>query len=198
MFLRNYDNYMTLLQTYGDGYIASGNYTTIVNSGSTTVFADGNLNCKRTDGSVSGIFLLFNNNGSSNQPYFWLPFGLSEKSICLGGGNTTVNYDDYCLSGEIVPNKLVRVSSELTHDADTAKYKKTLVCTYTNSTEADVTIREWGLYRPTSGVATMPTYGNNANCSLVFREVLPNPIVIAPGTTATLTFEIDVPMANHP
>ena len=82
-----------------------------------------------------------------------------------------------------------------------------LFCTYTNTTDAEITIAEYGIFRPSSNSfdyansassPVMPTYGNNNKCVLVFREVLSNPIVIAPGTTATLTFEIEVPMANHP
>lgn len=196
MFLRNYDNYMALLQTTDVGYITANGDVTFASQGSTTVFGDGNLNCKRTDGSVGTVFIHYNK--AYTAPYIWTACGLGVTTICLGAGNTPVSYDDYCLSGNIVPNKLVSVSNSLAYDGNTAKYTRKLVCTYTNSTDSNITIAEWGMYRPTNYAAAMPAYGNNANCSLVFREVLSNPIVIAPGTTATLTFEIEVPMANHP
>lgn len=197
MFLRNYDNYMALIQTTDTGCMTTTSFSELFASyGSTTVFADGNLNLKRTDGSVGSVNIHYNK--ATTNPSVWLPFGLGVSTICLGDGNTPVSYDDYRLSGNIVTNKLVSVSNTLVYDADKVKYKRVLVCTYTNSTESNITIAEWGLYRPAISTNTMPAYGNNANCSLVFREVLSNPIVIAPGTTATLNFEIEVPMANHP
>ena len=207
MFLRNYDNYTAANHMNESGKPFASGGISAFSFGSTTVFGDGYLNHKHTDGSIGSIvFFQGVSYANSSDKALYPPIALDIKTICLGDGNTPVSYDDYCLSGNIIENKLVKVSNMLTYDAEIAKYKRTLTCTYTNSTDADITIAEYGIFRPSvnsfeynsnASNPIMPTYGNNNKCVLVFREVL-NPIVIAPGTTATLTFEIDVPMTNHP
>ena len=109
-----------------------------------------------------------------------------------------VTYDDYRLSGSVVTNKLIKISRSIKYIADTNKWKVTLKCSYNNSsTTSNVTIKEWGLWRGNSNCDSI-TFGHDSKSILVYREVLDEPIVIEPNTTATLTFTLEIPMPNHP
>lgn len=190
MFLRNYDNYMAGANLMDSLSTPSANI-----NNSTGVFGDGYYNQRATDGTVMTI-------PYSYSSYFYAAMSLSAIGICLGNGNGAVSYDDYKLSGDVVSNKLVEVSKNVTYNSTTHKFKKTLVATYTNSGNTDITISEWGLWRYSHQDAyayDITDYNNSSNMiALVYRAVLDTPIVIEAGTTATLTFSIDIPMPNHP
>lgn len=189
MFLRNYDNYMAAANLT-DSLTANSGGT----NNSTAVFGDGYYNQKAASGTITTIYFC---DGSAQ---LHGPITLSTKGICLGTGGAAVSYEDYRLSGDVVPNKLVEVSKSTTYDATTHKFKKTLVATYTNSGSTDITISEWGLWRHNneSGGGTLVFDHASNQATLTYRAVLSKPIVIEAGTTATLTFSIDVPMPNHP
>ena len=193
MFLRNYDNYIWLLHCF-----AAPVTTSTLSISTSSYFEDGKSSTKTTSGTIytNGYIA----NASSSSTYMKPPFCLKDVSgICLGDGNTAVTYDDYKLSGNLVTNKLVKVSTSNIWNSDTKKYTQKLVATYTNSGSTDVTISEWGLWRAHTTTDTSVTYSNSSNTSvLTFREVLDEPIVIEAGTTATLTFSVDIPMPNHP
>lgn len=197
MFLRNYDNFMLALHLFSPVSTYPGVANSSISSNSSSDFGDGYYNIRGTNGSNQSIFVV---NAQSGTGYLIPPLMLEPSSICLGDGTTEVTYDDYKLSGNVVDNKLVRISREVAYDTETGKWKVTLVATYNNSGDTDITISEWGLWR--KNVNTMGSYNtfNNSEqyCALVFREVLDEPIVIEAGTTATLTFSIDIPMPNHP
>lgn len=188
MFLRNYDNCIAGMNLVDNVTIS---YAIISNS--TGIFADGYYNQRATNGAVASIWY----NASSNTH---AAMSLSARGICLGDGTTEVSYEDYRLSGNAIPNKLVEVSKNVTYNAATHKFKKTLVATYTNSGNADITISEWGLWRYNSQNGNSDINYSQASdvVVLVYRAVLDTPIVIEAGTTATLTFSIDIPMPNHP
>lgn len=195
MFLRNYDNFMAAYAV-ADHYGSNGtSYRRLANSTytatSTSLFEDGQLNQHTTNGGLTNIQF------TGGSYYLFSPAQFTEYSICLGNGNTAVTYDDYKLSGDVITNKLVRVSRTLTYDAENHKWKITLICTYTNSGDTNITISEWGIY--SANQHNYYTYSNNSSYYiLMFREVLDEPIVIEPSTSATIEFSIDVPMANHP
>lgn len=194
MFLRNYDNYMVAAHLIPNVSINDG-----IVSNSTTQFGEGYYNQKLADGSIANVIL---NYSSSYQSFFHPVLAFAPKAICLGTGDDDVTYDDYRLSGDVVSNKLVEVSKTVTYNATTHKFKRTLVSTYTNTTDKDITIKEWGWWRynasGSSGTGDI-AFSNTSNVmALVYRTVLDDPIVIEAGTTATLTFSIDIPMPNHP
>lgn len=193
MFLRNYDNIMLVncirpkISSSSSNYIASSN---------ATYFADGYYNIKSTSAAISNITAAIYCNEVNPA------FSMSTEGICLGDGNESVTYDDYKLSGNLVTNKLVQVTRTVKYDSETGKWKVTLIASYSNTGSTDITISEWGMWKynyGTSQTTSSPSYSNSSSsCYLVFREVLDEPIVIEAGTTATLTFSIDIPMPNHP
>ena len=188
MFLRNYDNYMAGLNLLESVAVSGANTNLLSN-----LFTDGYFNQRAADGSSASIYY---NPGAS----FFPPASLSAKGICLGTGSTEVSYDDFRLSGNVIENKLIEVSKDVTYIASTGKIRKTLVATYTNSSDKNITISEWGLWRvnvSSGGSSVIFDHAKN-EAALVYRAVLDDPIVIEAGTTATLTFSIDIPMPNHP
>lgn len=193
MFLRNYDNMMVL-------YHFTTHYTNSHNTGdelyinNKASFGDGNINVKRSDGSVAGFVKIYH----ANHVLYTAP--LSPQNICIGTGNTPVTYDDYTLSGEILDNqKLTYISYKINYDAEGRKVSKTVTYTYTNETDSNITISEWGLFRQwrTNNGSSAVLFSNSAYNILLYREVLETPITIEPGTSATLKFKIDIPI-NHP
>ena len=192
MFLRNYDNMMVLYHftTGNTNAHNSSSEIYINNSGS---WGDGNVNVKRSDGSVAGFVKDYNMN------YVLYITSLSPQNICIGTGNTPVTYDDYTLSGEIIDNrKLSYVSYKINYDAEGRKVSKTVTYTYTNETDSNITISEWGLFRRWNTYSDSAVLFSNSSSNILFyREVLETPITIEPGTSATLKFKIDIPI-NHP
>lgn len=188
MFLRNYDN-IIVLNHFDETASGTRWYSAQQYIGSSTVFGDGNVNVRHTDGSISSCTMAGN---YSDMQYF---ANMYKSNICIGTGNTPVTYEDYTLSGTVLDNsKLAYVSSKIDYDATNRKVSKTVTYTYTNETEEAITISEWGLlYKHRTGT-TFVTKDN----TLLFREVLETPIVIEAGTTATIKFKVDVPISNHP
>ena len=141
MFLRNYDNMMVLHHfTTGDTNTHSGNGELYINNSGT--WGDGNVNVKRSDGSVAGFVKIY------TLGHTLFITSLSPQNICIGTGNTPVTYEDYTLSGEIIDNrKLNYVSYKINYDAEGRKVSKTVTYTYTNETDSNITISEWGLFR---------------------------------------------------
>lgn len=195
MFLRNYDNYFVAVNlcVYGGNpsYPGAGSSS----SSSTSVdYADGAYGQKSTNGANTGVKL--SGSITSAMAYTLGPLMFDKNGICLGTGTTEVTYDDYRLSGNTLPNKLVEISSDKTYDFQTHRWKATLTASYSNTEAEAITISEWGIWRSNGSYST--TFSNSSStCCLVFREVLDEPIVIEAGTTATLTFSVEIPMPNR-
>lgn len=200
MFLRNYDNMLMLMHfdtSFSDSYAVSYAYESRY-IGSSSGWGDGYVSTKRPNGSVLGCAF---GNGSSSCLMSYMA-SLAECNICLGDGAAEVSYEDYKLSGNVINNKkLARVSVSTVYDSDTRKFRRTATHTYTNSGDSPITISEWGIFHcfttKTTGVEVLFSHSASDQI-LLYREVLDEPIVIEPGTTATLNFSIEIPMANHP
>lgn len=196
MFLRNYDNYFVAInlcpQSTNTKTPALGNSSSV---SPTSGYEDGTYVQRSTNGTNNAVAFAYYYDYSalSLPPILFVP-----HSICLGDGTTAVTYDDYQLSGNVIENKLVKISSNKTYNFQTHKWKMTMVASYSNTGDADITISEWGLWRNNSSYSTTAFSNSSSTCCLVFREVLDEPIVIAAGTTATLSFSIEIPMPNHP
>lgn len=205
MFLRNYDNYWTILnsmQFFVKNACSSGT--------STTQWGDGYFNLKAPSGSLAYSLFVGDSYYTSSfgsdysWSFFYGPISLNTSSICLGTGSEPVTYDDYKLSGDVVSLALTQQSSSTKYIPETNKWRRSIICTCTNLTESDITVGEWGLYKwnyNNGSGSTRPSlsYSNTSSqVALMFREVLDTPITIAAGTTTTFTFSIDVPMPNHP
>ena len=203
MFLRNYDNYMAALMLGFASEYESGDSSFYRNTTSryflnptSAGFSDNNITSKSSNGSVTGIIV---GNASGDDEYL-APIALSSHTICLGTGNTAVTYDDYNLSGEVITYPLVFVERHIAWDSESRKFKHSAIFTCSNTGDTDVTISEWGIFRPlcSSGDYSAKYNNNDHNITLMFREVLDEPVTIAAGTTGTLTLTLDVPMPNHP
>ncbi len=207
MFLRNYDNYWTALNS-----TAFFSEATSYEGNSTTQWGDGYYNLKTPSGALQVIYYTdgYYYNPSYGTTYGWYnlytPACLSPYTICLGTGDVPVDYEDYKLSGSVVSLTLTTQKSSTTYNAETGKWKRSITCTCPNLGTEDVVIREWGIYKwntdfSTTGQNTSGTvtYSNSSSqVGLMYREVLTTPITIKAGTTSTITFSIEIPLPNHP
>lgn len=201
MFLRNFDNAMLLQLGVGQSSTTSISTTKSVLG---TTFGDGSIAIKTTEGSNNGFRA--GSIGSSTSVYcnYLSLLSLQITDICLGDGNIPVTYEDYKLSGNLIENKLVKISSNIVYNHDTKEFIQTLVATYNNNSEKQIVINEWGLFTnnypvtPSSSVSsTKGTYSNNGNYILLYHEVLDEPVIIEAGTTATLTFTLRVGLMHQ-
>ena len=102
-------------------------------------------------------------------------------NFVLGTGATPVTGGDYRIEQEIVTGLACdAVSSEVNDDTCTVIFRKTV----RNTTDADITIREVGLTGSVSPKHLMKRQ------VLIYREVLEEPVTIAPGDSATLRITI--------
>lgn len=218
MFLRNYDNYLLTLMgatiepangksvgssTSNFDAFYSDYYGTVIHCGSSSNgfgtkdnVGDGYISYRTVKGSIAKTRIT--NLSGGTQAYLTVPTILGTTNICLGTGTDEVTYEDYKLSGDIISNSPLKFQSdsyELAFDNVTKKFRKKVTFTYSNTTDSDITISEWGMYGLTSSDFAKADY---ATTVLFFREVLSEPITIAAGTTSTLTFSVDLPMPNHP
>lgn len=196
MFLRNFDNATMLSLGLNCNVRDIFNPVNILG----TAYADGVLAVKQTNGSTTGYTMSGKKmSGSSTYVYINSLLGITINDICLGDGNTPVTYDDYKLSGNVVTNNLVSISSDIKYDTDTKTYITTTVATYNNSESEPITISEWGTFASQNAYVSSSkgVYSNNGNYVLLTREVLDEPVVIEPGTTATLTFTLRVGLMHQ-
>lgn len=190
MFLRNYDNYIAAFNCISSLTSRFSGEALDIN------FGDNYISQKSTSGAVTSYCYFCDGSDYIKPPLF-----MACPGICLGDGNEAVTYDDYKLSGNTITNNLAQVSRKRGYNSETGKHTVTLVATYNNSGDTDITISEWGLWRSNTqnySISTTSFSNSSSTCVLVYREVLDEPIVIEAGTTATLTFSIDIPMPNHP
>lgn len=197
MFLRNYDNFLLAVMgaTAQGKNVATASHQAVSNAGdlwygtsaafgTNSNHGDGYINVRTMTNSISKIALSYSSGSSTLS--IACPTAITCANIVLGTGVDEVTYEDYKLSGDsISTDPLMFHSQNLTWGDVTKKFTRSVTFTYTNTTDSDVTIREWGLAMCNKTV-------------LVFREVLTEPITIAAGTTGTLTFSIELPMFNHP
>ena len=106
---------------------------------------------------------------------------VNNTNFVVGSGTTPVTGGDYRIEQEIVEGLACEaVTSQIDEQTRTVTFRKTL----RNTSDGDITIREVGL---TGGVGV-------ANSSvyqvLIYREVLGEPVTIAPGDSATLRIAI--------
>lgn len=195
MWLRNFDNWMMIAS--GLPFVPYGNYQTGLNVNGSDVFGEGYVNVKAPNGSIYNIRII-------KGDHFFAPAICSGSNIVLGSGTTAVTYDDFKLSGDVIASnrQLTVVNPQTIYDAVSKKYLKVITITYTNTTSSSVTISEWGIYQVNNDSNT--TYTNrdfsntDSNIVLLYREVLPSPIVVVAGETITLSLKLDFPMPNHP
>lgn len=109
-------------------------------------------------------------------PYQYNASG-SDRSgyIAVGNRNTAPTVNDYTLGGEITG--LSNIGTFVNNGANGF----TISATITNTTNSDVTIKEYGLY----GYQTA-----DARWTMLTRTVLDSPLTLAPGEIVTITINL--------
>ena len=108
---------------------------------------------------------------------FWVP-----SNILVGTGTTPPTAADYCMENELVDELTFQSVATRVYDDGRLVYFKTM----TNNSGETLTITEVGLSEGWMNNATLST-GNPKPQVLVMREVLEEPIVVAPGGTFTVS-----------
>ena len=180
MLLRNFDHLLTAHT------ISKQHYGTSV-----SISSDGKyLTVQTTSGSnLQNIPI-----GQSNSIYGMTIMSFYEKSICVGDGTQSVQYDDYRLSGSRTEGTFSLVSNSIEYDEENKEWVRTLTVKCTNNQDTDFVVSEWGIWRWGDTNSSNTVFNNSSNyCILVWRELLEEPVTIAANSTATLTFTLKVP-----
>ena len=104
-------------------------------------------------------------------------------SIALGTGTTAISNTDYCLDNDISDD--LDLTCVINTGSEGGAIKTVLTVSGTNTTENEVTIKEFGIlkeYMVGPGTLTYVNY-------LIAREFLKTPKVVGAGQPFTLTFE---------
>ena len=153
--------------------------------GSTSDFCEGILYMKKLDGTISAPSSVITNSYTN----YWFPMSDMVSSgtsylygnIMFGTGNTPVTFDDYKLTDYKYFSANGSCTTDgVTYDDETKTFSNIFRCNFTNSTGADMTIREIGI-----------TAVRNV---LYYREVLETPFTVPAGKTITFTHEFKFTM----
>ena len=153
---------------------------------------DANIQSQATNGTIAATVI--GTDATYSTSIAVLSF--SESSICIGDGTSLVKYEDFRLAGNRIGGKFTLVSNEYDYNKTDKCWERTLTVKYTNETNDDFVVSEWGIYRGigSSAANTGYVYTNSSQYEvLVWRELLDEPVTIAANSTATLTFTLKVP-----
>lgn len=117
-----------------------------------------------------------------------------------GSGATEVNYNDYVLENENTALQASEVKNgPLAKDIENKKWKLPISRTFSNNTLENIQVSELGIYMLVGYGAAVNTNAHNyetsfleKNCVLIYREVLPTPIILKPGDYQTFTIELSI------
>lgn len=116
------------------------------------------------------------------------------SGIAVGSSDTPVNFNDYKL-GSIISSGISLVSrngvtKEATaYDPDTHHVSSKRTYTLNNNSAGNITVRELGLY--------IACGENLKYMALVYREVLPEPVILAPAESIIVSFNRDAEIYNY-
>lgn len=188
MLLRNYYNYMACATLGVNGYKSPGI--------SSNTFCDGVIYAKNSSGTTAPFeFAKFGLGGSKS---LGTVSPSTEKSsvgcIIIGSGNTPVTFEDYKLNSIITSGwskgGITIVSP--TYDSSNKKYLGSMTVPITNlNSSTNIIVNEIGIV----------FYGNSAEQTLsilVYREVLPAAVTIAPGETQVLELQLEYTFPEVP
>lgn len=184
----------------------------------TNLFQDGYLNARRLDGSIvdknstdaeysTGSY---GASGIAYSPTIYnasadIPPGAGDPNgIVVGTSDAAESLDTYALgaqiehgggAGQLFHN--AQVSAVRSWNSDARKWKASIVRTYTNTSEASITVKEIG-YRAliskknySSIILNWGSQAANKNGLLIIRDVLPSPVTINKGQTLTVTYNLE-------
>ena len=192
---------LNLIQTFYSRYYISINQSSIVTFPFKMQVQDGTWQEIK-----HGTYLTMNHTQDPNTVHGCLRYNASLSNtddanggfkLALGSGTTPFNEDDYCLENEIVSiENSARENNRnknicIIFSAFTGTTCTMEICG-TNNTENSWSVNEVGIYswiaQPT-GTSVSGSSLNIKNC-LIFREVLPNTLTVAPGEQYSIKFEI--------
>ena len=118
--------------------------------------------------------------------------GYKGINVLVGSGTTPVTADDYILESLITTvekqNSSVVIDYKIDNDSKSIATKMTIKVAIKNTGTENITISEIGLYEtPYTGSGS-----NSSKCVLLYREVLNNPITLAPEEFSTFQIVIDI------
>jgi hypothetical protein len=182
MFLRNYDNICT-----ARSLISADNK---ILSTDTTTFGDGHLNAKDITGTICAIYNSSNAyynplnhmNGYANDN---IKLSYASSNLVIGGGDTPVTYDDYALVSKFASSQVQYVRHQTVQNTTfledqvmyETKYQKVFMAL------EEITVKEIGIEYG----SLRDSAANAYNTTLVYREVLDNPIVVPANTNFIIT-----------
>jgi hypothetical protein len=110
--------------------------------------------------------------------------------VALGSSSTEPTYDDYTLGSLITSYSQDSAAAPVTRNDDgtyTIDYRIIITAT------ADITVREIGIFKPIAHKAATYSSDYNSYYALLNRMVLDEPITIASGESANVSFSITTP-----
>ena len=151
-----------------------------VNYGSSSSFDGFNPFALSVNDPMYGTFYALNN---TNTIYYGNSSSTSNVSTCgvlLGDGDVQPTFDDYKLSGNIITDFSAVTSMSVVETEN--GLEMTAIYNITNTGSSDITIKEIGNTR----------YGGPNIRILITRDVLSNPVIIAPGNSGIITYKLKI------
>lgn len=111
--------------------------------------------------------------------------------VYFGTGSTPATKDDYKLEAPLTSGLTITNPSSVSLTNSGSTYIATASFILTNSTEAEINIREVGLFTPVcNGVRSTPNSSGVYNILLMERTVLTEPITIPAGGSKLVTYKL--------
>lgn len=113
------------------------------------------------------------------------------SGVYFGSGSTAETADDYKLESPITSGLTIQnqASVNISYDSD-GVYTAFAAFVVTNTSDAEITIREVGLFGELAGKFSTSSASIYYRPCLLERQVLSDPITIAPGTSKLVTYKI--------
>ena len=125
----------------------------------------------------------------NNTTYGYYKSNTNGWYVDVGFGNTAENINDYKLDDDNI--NFSDNTTVLTHLGGAcyanAPSIRTVISSYRNDTENNITVTEIGMLGKTGGSTNYPRRN-----TLIARKVLATPVVITPGSTVAFTYSIDM------
>lgn len=194
MLLRNYDNINVAYKFMNANPEGTTQYVVATD---TTDFADGHINIKSLDNVIYGIYARSDSNYSVYPLTVWGEDTIDTTSLSmgysyfmLGDGTTPVTYDDYKLD-KLIPKSIIAPlkstirTSSLAYDSSDNSFSRTFRQTFI--AYSDITVKEIGVKHCTYASNSTST---NINPTLVYREILDQPVDVPQGATFVVNLTI--------
>lgn len=109
--------------------------------------------------------------------------------VYFGAGTTAASKDDYTLENPITAGLSIS-NNNIVENNDNGAYMFSANYLLTNTTDAEMTISELGVFLPVAIDSNTSSQYNKFANALMERSVLNNPVVIPPGETKFVTYKL--------